>query len=364
MRGFWILGLRARYMSLVLLGVMSPQVVRASLSEPILRDPVAQAMGNAVTATVDDDLALFYNPAGLAGVRRLKFRFLNATIEASNDAVAAPATFAPLLSGNISSTLVNSLLGKNNFVRVQELASVSFQGFSVAALGDAQGAIRLSNPNSPTGTLGVQTTYGGQVGYGDVLFKFAKGKGEVRLGGAAKYLFRAGGYHEPTITDLLTLNTANFLGDYKTFGSGFGVDTGTQVVYFLSNQITLKAGLAIADVGNTAFTSGVAAQSSNISAGLGVVYKNRDVVATLAYDYKHLADNIDWQKKTHIGLQLKLPIFTLSGGFSELYPTYGLGIDLWALQIQYTNYSEELANVVGINPESRNMLNAKVDFTF
>jgi hypothetical protein len=57
------------------------------------------------------------------------------------------------------------------------------------------------------------------------------------------------------------------------------------------------------------------------------------------------------KKKVHLGLQLKLPLITLSGGLSELYPTYGVGVNLGVFQIQYTHYLEELASLVGINPE-------------
>jgi hypothetical protein len=51
-----------------------------------------------------------------------------------------------------------------------------------------------------------------------------------------------------------------------------------------------------------------------------------------------------------VPLQLKMPILTLYGGFSQSYPCYGIGLDLGVAQIQYTGYTEELASVVQITP--------------
>ncbi len=356
-----------RCLGICLVSILSglfPGTARADYSEQLFRSVEAQAMGGAVVASTDDDLALFLNPAGLAGVKKLKFRFLNATIEASNDLAKDPATIMPLLSGGISSTLINSLIGKNYYLRVQDIATVSFQGFAVGVIGDAQAAIRLINPNSPTGTVGLQTTYGLQVGYGDTVYKFAKKRGEIRFGVSGKYLYRAGGFHQPSVTDILTLNMNEIIGDYRTYGTGIGIDTGTQIIYRLSNKFTVTGGLVVTDIGGTKFSNSSPSIPPNFSMGTSFRYKSNDIVATLAYDYQHVLDSMDWQKKVHLGLQLKMPILTLSGGFSELYPTYGVGLDLGVAQINYTNYSDELSSLFGINPESRHMITAKVDFVF
>jgi hypothetical protein len=336
----------------------------ASFSEPLFKGAEAQAMGDAVTAVVDDDFSLFYNPAGLAGVNKLKFRFVNITVEASDQIIGANSTFSPIILGNFNSNFINSLFGTNNYVRVQEVASVSFQGFSAALIGDGQGVVELNNPNNPSGTVGVQTTYGGQVGFGGAVLRFDRNKGELRLGVSGKYLLRAGGFTQVNATDLLNNQVSSLLGNYRSFGSGLGADFGTQAVYQVSQQLGFKAGFAALDLGNTVFSNGAPSQKSNFATGIGVNYKSYDVVGTFSFEIKHIFDDMDWQKKVHLGLQLKLPLITLSGGLSELYPTYGVGVNLGVFQIQYTHYLEELASLVGINPEARTMLNARVEFVF
>ena len=82
----------------------------ASFSEPLFKGAEAQAMGDAVTAVVDDDFSLFYNPAGLAGVNKLKFRFVNITVEASDQIIGANSTFSPIILGNFNSNFIKTPL--------------------------------------------------------------------------------------------------------------------------------------------------------------------------------------------------------------------------------------------------------------
>ncbi len=337
---------------------------RASYSEPLFRGAEAQAMGGAFTATTDDDLSLFYNPAGLAGAKKLKFRFVNVTVEASDDLIKSSSVIMPMLSGGLNSNSINSLIGKNDYIRIQDVSTFSFQGFALAAIGDAQAAVRLLNPYNPTGTIGLQTTYGAQLGYGTTLAKFAKNRGEIRFGVAGKYLQRAGGFQQPSITDLLTLNTANIIGDYKTYGTGIGIDSGTQVIYNFNKKFSVLGGIAVTDIGNTTFSNSSPSQLSSFNAGLGAKYKSHDVLATFAFDYQRVLDSIDWQKKIHLGMQLKFPLLTLYGGFSECYPSFGVGLDLGIVQVLYTSYTGQLASLVSIDPEHRNMINVRAEFNF
>jgi hypothetical protein len=339
------------------------QNLYAAVNSQVFRGAEAQAMGGAVTATINDDLSLFYNPAGLGGAQNYKFRLLNANLEVSDALLSSPGTFSPLLSGSMSSGVINSLIGENIYARTQAVSEVSFMGFAMAAIGDIQGAVRLQNPNYPTGTVGLQTTYGAQLGYGQTIAKFAKKQGELRFGVAGKYLMRAGAFQHPSVTDILTLNMQNILGNYQTFGLGIGFDSGMQLLYRLNKKWTLLGGIAVTDLGNTVFSNGSPAISSNLSTGFGVRYKNYDFTATLSYDFQHVLDDIDWQQKTHMGLELKFPILSLYAGLSQLYPSYGFGLDFKLLKVLYTSYTEELGSVVGLDPEHRYLLNVQVDFS-
>ncbi len=348
----------------VVLFVVMSRVIWADASTPLLIGSDVQAMGGAVSAVADDDLSLFYNPAGLAGAKRFKVRFLNLSVEASDDLLKSQSLVNPLLAGQVTTSSIDALMGKNIYARAQEVAVASFQGLAVAAIGDVQGLINLSNPNNPKGTLGIQSTYGGQVGYGDTILRLGKKKGELRFGVAVKYLMRSGGVASPTSTDILTLNTSKLYVNPKVTGSGVGLDLGTQFVYRINNKLAVMWGLAVADLGNTAFTNGISPQYSNVTTGFGFSYSGGDVAILLAYDYQRVFDNIDWQLKNKVGIKIKLPLIYLAAGFSEFYPSYGLGLDLGFLSAAYTRYTEEQSVVLGVNPEARNMITLRSDFSF
>lgn len=67
-------------------------------------------------------------------------------------------------------------------MRAQGVATIVSPGFGVAGFFDQQAALRMQNMSNPQISLGSQTTYGVQAGFGFSVFKFKKKKGGLRLG--------------------------------------------------------------------------------------------------------------------------------------------------------------------------------------
>lgn len=175
-------------------------------------------------------------------------------------------------------------------------------------------------------------------------------------------LIRSGGYQDLTLTQLLTLNASSISSNLAQKGMGLGLDTGIQTVYNVNKRVTLLGGLAATDMGDTSFSAATDSIKSNYTAGVAARFMSQDIVTTVSFDYAHLFDDMDWREKTHLGLELKLPIISFYAGLSQLYPTYGVGIDLWLLKVLYTSYAEDQTGLHGINPERRNYLHVALKF--
>jgi len=250
---------------------------------------------------------------------------------------------------------LNLFMGKNIYARGQASAALVFPGFGIVGFADQQAAIRMQDPYSPLTTIGGQTTYGGQVGFGFTVLKLSKKKGELRMGFAGKMLWRGGGYQHPTLNQILTFNTSAIIGNMTAMGVGYGADTGLQFVYNLKKGISLQAGIAYTDLGNTSFTSPADPQLSNLASGVAFSLKNQDMSATLAFDYAHILESGDFGKKSHLGLELKFPLLSFYGGLNQNSLCYGAGIDFSLFKLEYVSYAEELSSVAGIDPERRNV---------
>jgi hypothetical protein len=312
-------------------------------------------MGNAFTAIADDEQAIFYNPAGLAGVRNFSFNLLSLNVEASNDLVENLSALMQSFSNpGISSAGV--LMGKNLSGRVQATSTFLVPNFGIAAIVDQQVYSRLKNLALPSGVYGAQTTYGIQAGFGIPIKKFKRKKGELRVGIAGKVLWRAGGSVRPTVTQIMSVDTTSLSGNMTEFGTGLGLDAGLQYYRAFKKKYSLQAGLAFKDIGDTSFTSGANFQPSNLTFGVAGTYKYADLKATLSYDYSNILTSMAWMKKNHLGLELKFPLLSLYGGLNQIYFTYGAGIDLGLVKVMYTSYAEEMGAVTGLDAERRHLL--------
>jgi hypothetical protein len=333
----------------------------AASFNPLYRGARAQAMGNAFVAVADDEEAIFYNPAGLAGIKNFSINLLAADVDASTDLVYGYPTLGALTSSPTISS-VNSLMGKDLYARTQVTSTFVGPSFGLALLMDEQVQSLMKNKSWPRALVGAQGTYGVQSGFGIRILKLKKKKGELRFGAAGKLLWRSGGYQNPSLTQLLTLDSSTFTTLLNNFGLGVGADAGFQFIYNFRKKITLQGAVVMNDIGNTSFVSGADSQLSNLTFGLAAKYNNADMKATLAYDFSHAFETIDWRKKNHIGLELEFPGISLYAGINQIYLSYGVGVDLSLFKIMVLSYTEEQATLVGQDPEQRFMLHASMKF--
>jgi hypothetical protein len=282
-------------------------------------------------------------------------------VDVSSDVVSNYATYQSLAS-EFSLSSVNSVIGKDIYGSARGYSSILLPGFGFSVLYDYQAAVRLKNQAFPQGQVGLINTYGGQFAFARPLLTLKKKNGELRFGIAGKALWRSGQTQSISLSQLMTGNTDTLLGVVTPVGMGYGIDLGLQFVFNAHKRLTLQAGAAWKDIGDTSFSSGAMPIKNNLTLGLSGTYSYGDLVATAAFDYAHVLDYAQWQKKAHLGLEFKLPFFSFYGGINQVSFTYGAGLSIAMLKLMYLSYGEDQATLVGQDTERRQMVQLAVKF--
>jgi len=354
--------------------LMSTPVSFAGELREFYRGARAQAMGNAFVAIADDEQAIFMNPAGLAGIKSFTFNYVVADLQASWETVTS-ATDVMAAASSPSADTINVLMGKDIYTQAQITPSLVMPGFGFALIVDGQGGLSAENQALPQMLMGYQTTNGIQAAFGTSLLSrgqasrkktaavSSESEQDLRVGIAAKMLWRRGGWFDvPTMT-ILTINSETLSQLAGNFGRGYGVDLGAQYLRSMNKFMKFMAGVAYTDVGDTNFGNGPAPIKGNLSLGIAGSVGIRNTKITLALDKRHLLEQTDWRKKTHVGLEFGLPLVSLYAGISQVYLTYGLSFDLWLFKLTAASYAEEQGSFVHQDPVRRYMLRLGLKFS-
>jgi hypothetical protein len=334
----------------------------AGLLTELYRGARSQGMGNTYVAIADDEQAIFMNPAGLAGNKRYVFNYAVLDTSISSDLLS---TFQEGVSAfqNLSGDSLNVLIGKNVYGETQLTSSLLMPNFGIAIIVDGQTAIFAQNKALPQITLGYQTTNGVQAAYGMSLTRGGQQKSDLRIGFGAKMLWRRGGYTTLPLMTLMSLNKDRLSEITGDFARGYGVDAGAQYIYKYTNQLTLSSGLVYTDIGDTQFgASGADRLKANLAIGAAAQYEFSRLRAALAYDFRHILHETDWRKKSHIGIEFGLPLFSLYAGVNQVFLTYGAAIDVWFIKFTISTYAEEHGSFVYQSPERRWMMKLALRF--
>jgi hypothetical protein len=362
-------------LALALIAVLAPALASADsdLRELYLATK-AQTMGGASCAIVEDEQAIWLNPAGMAGIPRTQITYASVDLEVSGDTIGQLSNTGAF--NNMSVSTLNTLMGKDTYARAQIVPSFVGPGWGFAALADAQGAVLAKNMALPQVEVGYQDTYGVAFGYGTSM-KLGGGKrrsrvqkkattelgGELRIGITGKIMWRRGGYNLLSFSQLININQDTIKALTGNYGIGYGVDLGTQYIYTVNDRFKVSAGAVVDNVGTMAFSASTAApQPQQINLGLGAKYQLPSLGVRLAYDYRWATTDADWRKKTHLGLAFDIPLFTVAVGLSEMKPAGGVIFDIWIAQITAAMYWQELGATLGDDSERRYLLQAALKF--
>lgn len=335
---------------------------------PLYRSTRSQGMGGVTVALPDDETAVFFNPAGLAGVKDLSWNLVSLDIEGSSDILTTYQESKEAFK-KFDRNSINAVMGKNLYGRGTFSSIFQMPGFSLGMIADGQLALNPENIAMPQIEVGYQTTYGIQAGFGFSLRggrRIRPGDGDWRIGIAPKMMMRRGGYHWMSTSQVLRLSEGKSLLNeiMGQYGIGFGADLGTQYVREVSRTLTLTGGVVFRDIGDTSFSSAASPIQNNLAVGASAKFDFGLLKVIAAYDMSHILQNTDWRQRNHLGLEFKLPMISLYTGYNQVFFTYGAACDFWFFRASASSYGQETGTFVQQDPTRRYILNLsfKLDF--
>lgn len=333
-------------------------------------------MGRAYSACADDNLSLYYNPAGLAMVSKVDLQLFDLRVGASNDVIKSYGLVGDLgKSGSMASTL-SSLAGKNILAVAGNNTQVTVPHVSLAVNYDTVTVFDMQNLSYPSTymrhTKDLSILLGGAVNSADKAKTF-------RLGAALKWVSRTGGEKNISVAQIMGSKAA--LKDlFSQSGSGIGGDVGMQFRLPFGGRQEYTTSFVWHDVGKTSFGGSTAVNppsriNDNMVAGFAARFpiggtKNRRLerrygpsrsgsAFTLAYDFSHINYPVGrepWMKHSHLGANLDLPILSLQVGLNQTSLTFGFAFDISIVRVAFATYAEEIGYYAGQRPDRRYLL--------
>ncbi|MGZ3694320.1 MAG: hypothetical protein ACXWQO_09065, partial [Bdellovibrionota bacterium] len=339
--------LRAFFLAVLLLGT-GRLAMGAELYGPDV-GVVPFGMGRAYSAVADDWLALHYNPAGLALVKKVDIQLFDVRLESNRDVLQSYQNVSNMgKSSNSLANTMNSFVGKHIMADITNQSQITVPNFAVGLGYDVHADVDLQNAAYPTTftryTKDLVLSMGGAVAAGP--------KKELRLGSAVRVIHRTGGMRYLDIPEIAG-SKSTLKEKFTQSGSGMAGDIGMQYRLPNTGRTEVTTSFVWHDIGKTSY-GGAMEQNrptrtdDDMVAGLGVRFpiggtKNRRLERrygptrsssslTFAFDYSHLnisPSREQLPKHIHLGTNLDLPILSLQLGLNQTSLTAGMGFDLW-----------------------------------
>lgn len=309
----------------------------------------SRAMGGAQIAFARGTDALFYNPAALALVNNYGFTLANLNVGASKNSKRLVEQMANS-GGNISATDLDDLYGKTFFAEISAHSGMVFPFFGFGAYSSNYVLEEFSNPVYSTVHLDFISDYGYVVAGALPLGQ------QLSLGIAGRHIKRWGGKQDISASDFIGSNEMDVIESHFTDkGAGNALDL--SMLYLIP-----KSDVAIAavwkNVGGTSFkttsgSNGVAYQEDSLSLGIAHQADTDWGMLTTGLDYNFVNQSGELPKKLHLGTELSVGLLDLRAGLSQGYLTYGAGLDLFFLQLDFASYADEIGASAGDNKNDR-----------
>ena len=322
---------------------------------PILYQGVlVEGMGGAFTAVADDSNAPFYNPAGLDNIQSSSFQILNISADITYPSLY-PNLYNSLNGASTSNPATyvnafNSVAGQSLYTRVGDYSNYTTHDFAIGLLTNNQ-ALGIANASPTTTNLASLAALSDS----GIVISGAYGffNHHLQVGGTLMGL-----YQMFENIPSLTVSQASALSSTlsSNLSHGFGVVGNLGAIYHFDLPLNPTLGASILNVGTASFgDAGSLPQIINAGVGIdpdigfGRLLADIDYVDVTNYLY-YTGDSL-WLH-TRFGVQYQFPeILTVSAGLYEGYPTFGVGVDLWAFEVNASYYTEEASPVPGLNPD-------------
>ncbi len=338
---------------------------------------VPYGMGRAYSAIADDALALHYNPAGLAMVRKVDFQLFDLRVGTNRDVIQSYKQLGDL--GKSSGGSVADTLGRYNGKHIQGAAGNSTQltipNFALGFTYDAHTDFNMENQVYPVTRMRYTRDLAFHLGAAVSAGK----RRDFRMGSSVRYVRRTGGVRDVRISDI-SGNRNAVTDQFGATGAGIGGTFGLQYRLPTQGRTEFTTSFVWHDIGHTSFggshqQNGPTRIEQNIVAGAGIRIpiggkKNRRLERrygptrssshlSFAFDYSHLNRNWDeehFPKHSHLGMNLDLPILSIQVGLNQTSLTLGTSFDIGIVRVSVATYGEEVGSYGGQKVDRRYLL--------
>ncbi len=313
-------------------------------------------MGNTGIALADDLNCLWYNPAGLADIKRLHVNLFDFTMGADS-----MDSFNRLKNAIFKSDFQNLIRPDSEFLRFSIAPQVAMPYFSFSLYENLQGFFDLGNLNSLDLTKEIQA-----VGYNDlgliagIAIPFSN---YFSLGVSARAFQRTGMDTNVTVGDFassatsqqeITSNIYDYLKNMAGAGAAVGVNAGALIKVPLAGKDapTWKLAATVEDIGNTTFTKLAGKLNAppsirqTINFGTAMNWKkSKTFTWNNEIDYRDFMDNSAVFRHIHFGSEFRWNWIGIRGGVSQGYYTAGISLETPPhTRIHFSTYGVEVGN--------------------
>ncbi len=325
----------------------------------------ALGMGNSFTAAVNDESALFYNPAGLKSLQQHIFEIATVDLTMSQN-------YFDLAEEDTDdqAAFIGELIGKKLYAEVNsEVFSISGPGWGYAVFGGALADITIHNPTVPFLDITAYVQKGVICG---LAFDFLDET--LDIGFNVKLIERNGIQKVIYISDYLDEDFEDNLRDEMKTESSYSPDIG--FIYHLNRFYNLqtKLGFVVRNIGSMEFgSSGELPMTMDIGIATESELAGFDII--MAVDYVDLTsettEETSYQRNLKMGMEIGA--FKRSNGHHALsvrfgsngpYFTYGLTLNppFLPLKLDYASWSQEVGTVAGDVEDKRHSVQIAINF--
>ena len=336
--------------------ILSPTLSYA-LEPAFLRESIrARGMGNAFTAAANDEMVLFYNPAGLRSVNYNIYQIVgfNTTFNENLN---------NLSKSSDSFSSIGDLAGKNIHIEIDlGLLSHVNSRFGWSLFGNTFADLQVRNPIFPY----FETKLYAQNGIaGGIAWSFLDYSIDLGLGG--KLVQRAGIVKELHLADeeiielLEDKKTTKLMKLVETTETSIAPDFGATYHFDSLQNMEPKVSLSVQNIGGLDFgNAGKVPMTMNIGVSTESEFNGFDVIVSA--DYRDLTDrqslvtegNYLSQRNLKLGAELGWNrlfnghhLLSIRAGRNGPYNSVGWSVNLFGLKIDFAKYSEEIGGYAG-----------------
>ncbi len=294
---------------------------------------------------------MFFNAATLARIEGLDFTLFQVTAAVAKDAQSYVDAVNNNGNNKVTASDLQKLYGKTITADVSARSGVALPYFGMGAYSTNYLTETFSNPAYPTFNLNYVSDYGYMIAGAVPLGQ------KTSFGISGRSAKRWGGNKDIDVSNLTNSSNKDVIDqNFPDHGAGVAVD-----LSFITtlDQVQLKPTFSLVwlDVGQTQYKkySGLQdppAQADNLIFGTSIEHEFLMIDWTYSFEYQYIRTNgEDVAKKLHAGTEASLGLIDLRAGISQGYLTYGVGLDLFFLQIDATAFTSEMGSYAG---QSRN----------